>query len=90
MDNTIDKDSIMLDIAEKENVANALIRNFASQCMNIAQAETEQEINEFRVGLKIASEQLGKFVSTLLMENGNLQLTCSDLDYKKKHTISTP
>ena len=75
MDNTLNKDSIIFNIAEKENLANVLIGNFASQCMNIAQADNKSEYNEARLGLKISADQLGSFISSLIAENGNLQRT---------------
>ena len=83
---------IVLAIAEKENVVNVLISNFATQCLSVGSATTQEEQNEHRVGLKIASDQLVKFVSTLIAENGNLQLNCgkpivevpcNNPDYKK-------
>ena len=73
LDNTLSKDSIILEIAEKENIANVLIGNFASQVSNLVLATTPKEQGEFKVGLKIASDQLGRFISTLIAENGNLK-----------------
>jgi Flp pilus assembly protein TadD len=67
------QDEIQLDIAEKTNVANVLISNLVHQTIETARAATEEAYKEHSVGFEIASQQLGKFVSTLIMENGNMQ-----------------
>lgn len=70
----VTQEDVVLDIAEKENVANVLISNFATQCLSIGTSTTQKELDEHKVGLKIASDQLGKFISSLIAENGNLQV----------------
>jgi hypothetical protein len=70
---------IQLDIAEKTNVANILISNFASQCINGGTKVVTGVTQDDKDGLKIASNQLGSFISNLIMENGNLQLKLKEL-----------
>ena len=72
MSNNIEQ--IHLDIAEKTNVSNILISNFASQCLSVGSASTVELRDEHRIGLEIAAKQLGSFVSNLIAENGNTQL----------------
>jgi hypothetical protein len=68
------KDSVTLEKYERQNIANILMGNFASQVANRVTAIDEKGLNESVVGLKIASEQLGKFIVDLIVENGNLKL----------------
>jgi len=66
---------IQLEVAEKTNVANILISNFASQCVNCGIRGKEGLSQDDHDGLSIATEQLGRFVSNLIMDNGNLKLS---------------
>jgi hypothetical protein len=70
----ITKDTIQLDVAEKTNVANTLISNIVHQTIAVVKATNDAEVNDATDGFTIASQQLGKFVSTLIMEIGNLKL----------------
>jgi len=61
------KDSIELEYTEAVNITNILISNFASQCLNIGRNYNNLSQDDHD-GLKIASEQLGRFVSQKLQE----------------------
>ena len=74
----INKDTITLEIAEKENVANILLSNFASQALNLGAATEPNDVKEHTVGLEIAYKQAVSFVANLIAENGNLKLETLD------------
>ncbi len=68
------ENDVLIDIAEQQNIVNVLISNFATQCLAIGAATTEEEVDEHRIGLRIASGQLSGFIADLIAENGNLKL----------------
>jgi len=76
------RNEIQLDIAEKTNVANVLLSNMIHQTIATARATTEEAYKEHSVGFEITAQQLGKFISTLIMENGNMQF---ELDRNNIH-----
>jgi len=83
------KDEIQLDIAEKTNVVNTLISNLVHQTIAVCRVpEGDLDAKEdAEAGFTIASTQLGKFISTLIMDNGNMQLKqhlepANNIDYK--------
>jgi hypothetical protein len=77
----INQDTALL-IAEQQNIANTLVGNFASMCLNLGAAKKPKDIGEYQVGLKIANDQLVKFIGDLIADKGNKQLACNNIDYK--------